>query len=149
MSTTGFKDLKTFLSSRAEKRSGDQAITSAAAMCRQPFAGSDLTPRSALWFGPIYIGPSNVEHIRCKHPVEFVKHLQDIPDIIENPDYIGVHPRQGGVEFVRMFEENGVMVSVRPSAKSTLFVRSIYAVTDERVQSYLQKGTLIRFEEEC
>ncbi|MEA4882955.1 MAG: PBECR2 nuclease fold domain-containing protein [Clostridia bacterium] len=99
--------------------------------------------------GPIYIGPSNVEHIRCKHPVEFVKHLQDIPDIIENPDYIAVHPRQGGVEFVRMFEENGVMVSVRPSAKGTLFVRSIYAVTDERVQSYLQKGTLIRFEEEC
>jgi len=93
--------------------------------------------------GPVHIGPSNLEHIRRKHPIEYVKYLQDIPDIIENPDYIGVHPRQGGIEFVKVFDEN-VMVSVRPSVKGTLFVRSVCIVSRERIQSYLQKGTLVR-----
>ena len=96
--------------------------------------------------GPVYIGPSNIEHIRCRHPIEYVKYLQDIPDIIERPNYIEAHPRQGGIEFVKVFDEN-VMVSVRPSAKGTFFVRSVYIVSGRRVRSYLQKGTLFRFVE--
>ena len=93
--------------------------------------------------GPVHIGPSNLEHIRGKHPTEYVEYLHDIPDIIKNPDYIGVHPRQGGIEFVKVFDEN-LMVSVRPSVKGTFLVRSVYIVSRERVQSYLQKGTLFK-----
>lgn len=94
--------------------------------------------------GPIYIGPTNIAHIRTKHPVEFALHLQDISSIIQNPDYVGVHPKQGGIEFMKVFEQ-GVMVSVRLSAKGVLFVRSLYVVSDDRIQAYLRKGTLLPF----
>lgn len=96
--------------------------------------------------GPIYIGPSNIEHIRKRHPMEFTNHLQDIPDIIQRPDYIGVHPRQGGIEFVKVFD-GAIMVSIRLSSRGVLFVRSLYEVSDDRIQAYLRKGTLLPFPE--
>jgi hypothetical protein len=96
--------------------------------------------------GPIYIGPTNIEHIQARHPVEFALHLQDIPDIIQNPDYVGIHPKQNGVEFVKTFAQ-GIMVSIRLSAKGVPYVRSLYAVPDKRIQAYLQKGTLLPFPE--
>lgn len=96
--------------------------------------------------GPIYIGPSNIEHIKKRHPTEFVNHLQDIPDIIQRPDYIGVHPRQGGIEFVKVFD-GAIMVSIRLSSKGVLFVRSLYDVSNSRIQTYLRKGTLLPFPE--
>lgn len=94
--------------------------------------------------GPIYIGLSNIQHIMTKHPAECALYLQSIPAIISEPDFVGVHPRQGGVEFVKMFDQS-VMVSIRLSAKGTLYVRSLYAVNDERIQEYLRKGTLLAF----
>lgn len=97
--------------------------------------------------GPIYIGPSNIRHIRDKHPVEFAMYLQNIPRIIQVPDCIGVHPKQGGVEFIKMFDQH-IMVSVRLSSRGVLFVRSLYAVTNERIQTYLQKGTIVPFTKE-
>ena len=79
--------------------------------------------------GPIYIGPSNIEHIRKRHPMEFTNHLQDIPDIIQRPDYIGVHPRQGGIEFVKVFDGAIRVVPVKIENRSVAY--------DFRLRNYL------------
>jgi len=95
----------------------------------------------------IYIGASNIKHIHQEHPIIYDAYLQDIPDIIQHPDYIGVHPRQGGVEYVKRYEQ-GIMVSVRLSSKGVLYVRSLYEVSEENIQAYLRHGTLIPYPEE-
>lgn len=41
---------------------------------------------------PIYIGESNIEHIKKRHPYEYEKYFCDIEDILKNPDYVGQNP---------------------------------------------------------
>ncbi len=50
----------------------------------------------------IYIGRTNIKHIRKKHPQIFHKYLQQIPEIISNPDYVGQNPRQEGFEYIKV-----------------------------------------------
>lgn len=90
----------------------------------------------------IYIGASNIRHIESSHPKIYAAYLQEIPSIICTPDYIGVHPRQGGVEYVKLYETLGLMVVVRLSTTGRLYVRSLYDVTEEKIRTYLDRGTL-------
>lgn len=110
------------------------------------FLNQEVIDQLGLTYKPssIYIGVSNIEHIKRKHPTEFDAYLQKIPEIIEHPDYIGKHPKQGGVEFIKRFDKD-VMVSVRLSSKGTAYVRSLYMVSEESNKTYLRRGTLRAF----
>ena len=50
--------------------------------------GLNLEPNT-----PVYIGESNIEHIKNRHPYEYEKYFQDIGDIITFPDYVGINPK--------------------------------------------------------
>lgn len=41
---------------------------------------------------PIYIGESNIEHIKSRHPYEFEAYFSNIEEIISEPDYVGKIP---------------------------------------------------------
>ena len=51
---------------------------------------------------PIYIGDSNIEHIKSRHPYEFEKYIDKIEEIISKPDYIGQNPHDSSILFVPM-----------------------------------------------
>jgi len=89
----------------------------------------------------IFIGGTNKKHIRKKHRKEFDNYLDRIPEIIENPTYVGVHPARGGIEFIKKYDEN-IMVAVQASKKDVLYVRSMYIITEDKVKRYLEKGTI-------
>ena len=67
--------------------------------------------------------------------------MDKLPEIISNPTYVGVHPSQGGIEFIKRFDEN-VLVAVRASKKDVLYVRSMYCVTEGKIEKYLNEGTI-------
>jgi|SRR6056297_1870136 len=89
----------------------------------------------------IYIGGTNKKHIRKKHNNEFEQYIEKLPEIIREPTYIGVHPKRGGIEFIKKYKEN-VLVAVRVSQKKVLYVRSIYCITEDKVKRYLKEGTI-------
>jgi hypothetical protein len=89
----------------------------------------------------IYIGGTNKKHIREKHKKEFDKYMDRLPKIISKPTYVGVHPSQGGIEFIKRYDEN-VLVAVRASKKDVLYVRSIYCITNSKIKKYLKEGTI-------
>ena len=41
---------------------------------------------------PIYIGQTNIEHIKKRHPYEYDAYYNKIEDIIAYPDYVGQNP---------------------------------------------------------
>ena len=67
--------------------------------------------------------------------------MDRLPEIISNPTYVGGHPSQGGIEFIKRFDEN-VLVAVRASKKDVLYVRSMYCVTEGKIEKYLNEGTI-------
>ncbi len=89
----------------------------------------------------IYIGGTNKKHIREKHKKEFDKYMDRLPEIINNPTYVGVHPSWGGIEFIKRYDEN-VLIAVRASKKDVLYVRSIYCITESKIEKYLNAGTI-------
>lgn len=93
---------------------------------------------------PIYLGDSNIAHMIRRHPADYAKYGQYIPQILASPDYVGENPADGSIEYVKDFRINGeyVKVAVRLSSGGVLYARSLYVLNPNRVHNFIQKGTL-------
>jgi hypothetical protein len=100
---------------------------------------------------PIYIGQSNIEHMLNKHAGDDVKYGCYIHDIVGSPDYVGINPGDGSIEYVKDFPVDGdyVKVAVRIANSGTYFARSIYALNPGRVQNFITSGTLKPLTVDC
>lgn len=93
---------------------------------------------------PILLGASNIAHMQAKHPADYQKYGQYIPHILSQPDYVGQNPKDGSIEYVKEFKVNNdfVKVAVRISGQGNLYARSVYVLKPNRVQNFIQAGTL-------
>jgi hypothetical protein len=93
---------------------------------------------------PIWLSPSNIAHMTLRHPGAYSIYGKDIPLIILSPEYVGITPKDGSIEFVRQNKSNGdhIKVAVRSSGNGVLFVRSIYIINSMRVVNFIKKGQL-------
>jgi hypothetical protein len=96
---------------------------------------------------PIYIGPTNKEHMEREHPSEYHRYSRFIPDIVSAPDFVGLNRKDGSIEYIKTFATAGgnfLKVAVRISNDGFLFVRSLYEIFERTVMSRAEKGTLHR-----
>ena len=93
---------------------------------------------------PIYLGETNIEHMKRRHPADYAQYGEFIPLILREPDFVGVNPKDDSIEYVREFCVGGVYVkvAVRVSAGGRYFVRSLYTVREARVMNFVAKGNL-------
>lgn len=97
---------------------------------------------------PVYLGETNIIHMKNKHPDDFFKYGKDIELIIRSPDYIGINRKDNSIEFVKEYFVEGdfVKVAVRVSTKNNYYVRSLYILNPTRVKNFITKGTLIKLD---
>ena len=95
---------------------------------------------------PIFMGPSNIEHMKNKHPDDFNTYHDQIPSILSSPDYVR-KSSDGSIEYVKEFRYNSeyVKVAVRMSGGYTWYLRTMYVLNTNRVNNYIQKGTLLKY----
>lgn len=93
---------------------------------------------------PIYIGPSNVEHIKSRHPYEFDKYFPYLCDIISNSSYVGKNPSDDSITFVKFYQigEEYVRVAVRVTTNGVAFVKTLHLLSTVNAERYIEKGTL-------
>lgn len=93
---------------------------------------------------PIHLGDSNIAHMQQRHPDDYAKYGADLPSILAKPDYVGLNPKDGSIEYVKDYVVNGeyVKVAVRISVSGRFFARSMYVLNHNRVKNFIQKGTL-------
>ena len=93
---------------------------------------------------PIMLGESNIDHMKRKHSDAYQKYGKHIPQIISQPDYVRINPKDDSIEYVKDFKINGeyVKVAVRAAGNNTLFARSIYVLSPERVKNLIKSGSL-------
>lgn len=94
----------------------------------------------------IYLGATNIAHMHSSHPADYVKYKDEIPNILAAPDYVGVNPTDGSIEYVKEYQVDNefVKVAVRISTTSKYYARSIYILNNDRVNNFIAKGTLKR-----
>lgn len=97
---------------------------------------------------PIFISEGNVEHIKKEHPIEYENYFSELSNILSNPDYVGIHPNGRSLEYLKFFGDGPerILVAIRATKRGTLFVRSLYSVTEEKFNSYIESGTIKKVE---
>ena len=95
---------------------------------------------------PIYIGHTNIEHMKSSHPKDFERYGADLSLILQEPDYVGLNKKDNSLEFVKEYKVGNefVKVAVRVSGGNKYLARSLYVLNNERVLRYIAKGTLRR-----
>lgn len=91
---------------------------------------------------PIILGESNIEHMKRQHPEDYEKYGNDIEEIIKKPTYVARNPNQGSIEYIKEYKINNefVLVAVRISNKGTLFAKTLFTMTERKINIYLKNG---------
>lgn len=97
---------------------------------------------------PVFIGESNIEHIKSRHPYEYDKYYQDIGLIINSPDYVGLNPKDDSILFVKLYKVNGeyIRVAVKITSGGKCFAKTLHSLSTCNAERYLEKGTLKRLD---
>ncbi|MCD8119813.1 MAG: hypothetical protein LUE29_10110 [Lachnospiraceae bacterium] len=69
----------------------------------------------------------------------YLNALESIPDIIQNPDYLAIHPKDSSISFIKDFSDH-IAVVVRISVTGKLSYRTMYPLMDAQLTNYLEKG---------
>lgn len=70
---------------------------------------------------------------------EFERCMIEIPKIIQNPDYISIHPTDESVSFIRKYSKN-VSVAVKISTDGRQVYRTMYPLRESQLQNYIASG---------
>lgn len=95
--------------------------------------------------GDIYQSEGLYTHILKRHP-DCVSHIDLIPQIIAEPDYIGHSAKEPqSIELVKRVSGN-LMVCVKLDAKRNyLYVASFFEISDAKMENRLNSGRLVEF----
>lgn len=90
----------------------------------------------------IYQSDGLIIHIKKRHP-GLEKYMSDIPDIIKNPDYIGVNPKEtDSIELIKILDDN-ILVAIKLDKNDNhLFVASLYNISNSKLQNRLNSGRI-------
>ena len=92
----------------------------------------------------IFLSSKRKMHMK-KHKREFLdfeKSFNEIHLVINEPNYVGLHPDGQSIQFIKVTNEN-VLLAVK--LDKYLDVRTMYVITDNKLQNYLNSGRIKKF----
>lgn len=96
----------------------------------------------------IYRSKGLPSHMLKRNHVKCLKYIDYIPDIITNPDYIGVNPNEKdtqSMELIKCYKDN-VLIGIKlDKSNNYLYVSTMYNITDSKVQRRLHSGRFKKF----
>lgn len=70
---------------------------------------------------------------------EYQECFEQIPQIIQKPDYISIHPKDNSISFIKEYSAH-VSVAVRIAGDGRLSYRTMYPLMDAQLSHYIDKG---------
>lgn len=97
---------------------------------------------------PIILGDANIEHMKRQHLIDYEKYGKDISNIISNPTYVAKNPNQGSIEYIKEYKIDNkyVLVAIRISNNGKMFARTLFTMTDRKINIYLKNGYAKKYE---
>ena len=101
--------------------------------------------------GVIYASPGVLKHIFKKHGKQFDnKSKSNILDwmkiILEQPDYVGIHKKEGGetaIEYIKEMYINLLIGVEFDKNRKYIYVSTMYPITKRKINNKLYSGKLI------
>lgn len=92
----------------------------------------------------ILFGKDKIKYTE-KHKHKFVdaasykKHIEAVPQIISDFDYVALHPSNNSIEYIKKLDEI-MVVAVR--GKEVLWVKTVFPISEDKLNLYKISGTL-------
>lgn len=85
--------------------------------------------------------------IKSKH-FKALKYMDNIPDIINNPDYIGVNPNEQAsesIELIKKYEDN-IMIGVKlDKSGDYLYISTMHDIQESKIARRLHSGRIKKY----
>ena len=92
----------------------------------------------------IYQSKGLLAHLLKRKHYVAAKYIDNIPEIIRKPDYIGTY--NGSIEFVKCYKDN-IFISVKlDSKRNKYYVATAFDVKQGKIESYVKNGRLKKVE---
>ena len=78
-------------------------------------------------------------------PEEFYQCMEDIPMIIQNPDYISIHPKDQSISFIKDYSGH-TSVAIKVAADGAMSYRTIYPLSNYQLGNYIKSGRAWKYE---
>jgi hypothetical protein len=72
--------------------------------------------------------------------------MKEIPTIIQNPDYISIHPKDESICFIKKYSKH-VNVAIKISTDGKMVYRTMYPLRESQLQNYLENNRAWKYEE--
>ena len=94
--------------------------------------------------GKVYLYPGVMNHVKKSHYYCYQNYLILLPDILKNPDYVGINQiYTDSIELVKIYQDV-VLVSITKNKDVFLYVSSLYDITMKKVNKRLNSGRLVK-----
>lgn len=91
----------------------------------------------------IYRDKGLIAHLLKRKHNTAIKHLDDISEIISDPDYIGKNPKQpNSIEFVKCYKRNMLLGVKVDLSKGYMYVATMHEITAAIIERYVNSGRL-------
>ena len=71
--------------------------------------------------------------------IQYLTCFEEIPQTLEKPDYISIHPKDNSISFIKDFRQH-VAVAIRISVTGKLSYRTMYPLMDAQLENYIKKN---------
>lgn len=108
-----------------------------------PKLGARLSANSEVIFWKDRISHTERHRNDFASDALFDRCFEDIPQIIQRPDYINVREDKGSISFIKRYSQN-VSVVVKVSFEGKLSYRTMYPLMSAQLEHYIEIGTAWR-----
>lgn len=82
------------------------------------------------------------EKHKCEYssPTAYDEAIKNIPNIINNPDYVAINPKNGNVQYIkRLMDISLVGIKITKGSKGLIF-RTIFPITESKLNNNIKNG---------
>ena len=98
-------------------------------------------PESDILIGADKIVYTQKHKHKFEDSAQYKKCIEATPDIINNPDYVGVHPNGQSIEYIKTIDKT-MLLAVRINSKGSLWVKTVFPITEQKLELYINSGTV-------
>lgn len=105
----------------------------------------DLKPQN------INVWSSRIEDHCLKHkdeyssPTAYNKAVSSIPLIVQKPDFIGLHSKNGNIQFVKKIDDISLVGIQIVKGSGDLLFRTIFPISETKLENSIKSGKLIPY----
>ena len=83
---------------------------------------------------PIYLGATNIAHMKSEHRYEFEKFYDKLPFILSTADYVRLRSEDSSIEYIKFIGKH-IKLAVRVAGDGNYYARSLYFIELNRVEN--------------